>query len=157
MNHLKKKTQSLAPKRWQSREEILKAHLDSLPPDELRRVRPAYYWLCFGYEAWKRAHVAKANFDSNQPRDGQGRWVDSDDDRRASVVGGGGLNNNALESFAAARRRGRSAAYCLAQYAIDGLLCNSVEPASRAASCWRQAAERFGNCLSGRPISPLNY
>jgi hypothetical protein len=146
MNHWKKETQSLAPKRWQSRE------VDSLPPDELRRVRPAYYWLRFGHEAWKRAQIGKANFNPNQARDDQGRWVDSADDRRP-----GALSNNALESFAAARRRGRSAAYCLAQYAIDSLLCNSVEPASRAASCWRQAAERLGNCISGRPIPPLNY
>jgi hypothetical protein len=56
------------PQRWQSRAEILKAHLDSLTPDELRRVRPDYYWLRFGYEAWKREHARKANFNPNQPR-----------------------------------------------------------------------------------------
>jgi hypothetical protein len=62
-----------------------------------------------------------------------------------------------LASFAAASRRGRSPAYCMAQYAIDGLMCNSVEPASRRATCWTQAAERLGNCLAGRPIPPLIF
>ncbi len=56
------------PERWQSRQEILKAHLDSLSPDELRGVRPDYYWLRFGYEAWKRDQARKANFNPNQPR-----------------------------------------------------------------------------------------
>lgn len=86
---------------WQSRQEILKAHLDSLTPDELRRVRPDYYWLRFSYEAWKRDQArsneltafrfrtgmglgadlwAKAGFRGDQPRwpagsgDVSGRW-----------------------------------------------------------------------------------
>jgi hypothetical protein len=129
------------PERWQSLEEILKAHLDSLTPDELRRVRPDYYWLRFGQKAWIRDYTRK--YDPNQPRDDRGRWVDAGGDP--------------MESFAAARGRGRSAAYCMAQYAVDGLMCNSVKPASRAAACWKQAAERLGNCLAGRPIPPLNY
>ena len=67
-------------RRWQSREEIVKGRLDSLSPDELRRVRPDYYWLRFGYEAWKHNHERKANFDPNQPRvpannPGGGRWT----------------------------------------------------------------------------------
>jgi len=57
-----------AKPRWQSRDEILKAHLDSLPRDELRRVRPDYYWLRYGFDEWKRAHLRKANFNPNQPR-----------------------------------------------------------------------------------------
>jgi hypothetical protein len=56
------------PQRWQPREEILKAHLDSLSPDELRRLRPGYYWLRFGQAAWIRNHARKANFNPNQPR-----------------------------------------------------------------------------------------
>jgi hypothetical protein len=46
----------------------LKAHLDSLSPDELRQVRPDYYWLRFGQAAWLRKLARKANFDPNQPR-----------------------------------------------------------------------------------------
>lgn len=38
-------------KPWQSRAEILKQHLDSLSPDELRQVRPDYYWRRYGYDA----------------------------------------------------------------------------------------------------------
>jgi hypothetical protein len=93
------------PQRWQSREEILKAHLDSLPLDELRRVRPDNYWLHFGYEAWKRRQSGKANFNPNQPRvpagspDG-GQWTDA----------GGRHSNSPSRSdsmdFSAARRRG---------------------------------------------------
>jgi hypothetical protein len=143
------------PERWQSREQILKAHLDSLSPDELREVRPAYYWLRFGQPAWLRKLAGKANFDPNQPRDDQGRWVDAGGDRGTSADES--QSNDPLESFAAARRRGRSAAYCMAQYAIDGLMCNSVKPKSRQAACWKQAAERLGNCLAGRPIPPLNF
>ena|SRR5688572_21524452 len=65
-------------RRWQTREEILKEHLDSLSPDELRRVRPAYYWQRFGLPAWQRRLAAK--YDPDQPRvpagnsDG-GRWT----------------------------------------------------------------------------------
>jgi hypothetical protein len=100
----------------------------------------------------------KANFNPNQLRDDQGRWADTIDNQQgASESVGNAVNNTALESFAAASRRGRSAAFCVAQYAVDSLLCNSVKPASRARACWTQAAERLGNCLSGRPIPPLNY
>jgi hypothetical protein len=59
---------TLAARRWQSRAEILKAHLNSLSPEELRHVRPHYYWLRFGHEAWKRRQRLKANFNPNQPR-----------------------------------------------------------------------------------------
>lgn len=67
-----------SPRRWQTREEILKAHLDSLSPDELRDVRPAYYWQRFGLPAWQRRLAHK--YAPNQPRvpagnsDG-GRWT----------------------------------------------------------------------------------
>jgi hypothetical protein len=59
-------TPASTPQRWQSREEILKAHLDSLSPDELRRVRPSYYWLRFGLPAWQRQYARK--YDPDQPR-----------------------------------------------------------------------------------------
>jgi hypothetical protein len=128
------------PRGWQSRQEILRDYLDSLSPDELLRERPHEYWLRYGSYARK--------YDPNQPRDRRGRWADA---------GAGIATNSALESFSAARRRGGSMAYCMAQYAVDGLLCNSTKSASRAAACWKQAAERLGNCLAGRPIPPLNF
>ncbi len=57
-----------AQPRWQSREQILKAHLDSLSPDELLLVRPDYYWLRFGSRALNRDAALKANFNPDQPR-----------------------------------------------------------------------------------------
>jgi hypothetical protein len=71
---------SPSPQRWQSREEIVKSHLDSLAPDELRRVRPDYYWFRFGQAA---AIGASRKYDPNQPRvpagnpDG-GQWTSED-------------------------------------------------------------------------------
>lgn len=144
-------TPSPPPQRWQSREEILKAHLDSLSRDELLRVRPDYYPRRFNWLSLEPDFARK--YDPNQPRVSSG----NPDGGQWTSGGGGGITNNPLESYAAARRRGRSAAYCLAQYTIDGLLCNSVKPASRAAACWKQATERYANCLSGRQIPPLNY
>ena len=80
-----------------------------------------------------------------------GQWTNGD--------GGSDLNaaQSTGESFSAARRRGRSEAYCWAQLTIDNLLCNSVTPASRRAICRGQAMERYAACLRGRPLPPLNY
>lgn len=72
------KTFPIVVERWRSREEILKEHLDSLSPDEFRRVRPSHYWLRYGLPAWQRKHARK--YAPNQPRvpagnsDG-GRWT----------------------------------------------------------------------------------
>lgn len=44
-------------------------------------------------------------------------------------------------------------ARCEAQYEIDIAECRRV----RKPSCYAQAAERYGACLAGRPIPPLNY
>ena len=74
--------------RWQSREEILKAHLDSLSPDELMRVRPDYYALTFGWDFAKRGYAQgklaqyenwqdKAGFRQDQPRRPAGSGVES--------------------------------------------------------------------------------
>jgi hypothetical protein len=77
------------PRRWQSREEILKEHLDSLSPDELRLVRPAYYWQRFGLPAWQRRLAAK--YDPDQPRvpagnsDG-GRWTSGESNAVQSII-----------------------------------------------------------------------
>lgn len=76
-------------RRWQTREEILKEHLDSLSPDELRRVRPAYYWRKFGLPACQRRLTAK--YDPNQPRmpagnsDG-GRWTARESSAVQSII-----------------------------------------------------------------------
>ena len=150
---IQKRSQQPA-RRWQSRAEILKAHLDSLSPDELRSRRPDYYWLRFGHDAWKRRQTLTEKVDPNQPRvpagnpDG-GQWT--------SEATGGVHYSDPMESFGAARRRGRSALYCMAKYAEDGVTCNSVKPASRARACWKQAAERLGNCLAGRQVPDLIY
>lgn len=78
----------------------------------------------------------RAKFDPDQPRipagsPHGGRWMGSSVEDVA--VG------DVFNTFAAARRAGRPWKYCAAQYAVDGLLCNSLEPASTRASCWRQA------------------
>lgn len=71
-------TPASPPQRWRSRAEILKAHLDSLPPFELLQVRPDYYALRFG-ALTSQLQVAR-KFDPNQPRvpagnsDG-GQWI----------------------------------------------------------------------------------
>ncbi len=93
-----------------------------------------------------------AKFNPDQPRvpagnpDG-GQWISD----------GGELGNDFPSSFQLAARRGRSARYCMAQYAIDMLFCSSLEPASTRAVCREQAALRLGNCFAGRQIPPLSY
>jgi hypothetical protein len=119
-------------------------------------VYPARYWLRFGRERWETDYARKANFNPEQPRDDSGQWIATGGSRHATSAGKG-FDNDPLESFATARRRGRSIAFCMAQYAVDGLMCNSVEPASRRAGCWKQAAERLANCIAGREIPPLNF
>ena len=82
------KTQNPASRRWQSRAEILKSHLDSLSAAELLRVRPDYYALTHGWDFVNRRF--KANFNPNQSRvpagtpDG-GQWTGE---------GGGGLSDS---------------------------------------------------------------
>lgn len=74
----------------------------------------------------------------DQPRDDHGRWVDE-----------GGPTD-----ISAARRASKVLeARCLAQYALDTIVC------TRAGSqaCHQQAALRYSNCLSRRQIPPLNY
>jgi hypothetical protein len=118
--------------------------------EELRRIRGELEAL----RAERRRRFELKEYNPNQPRvpagspDG-GRWSSGATSEKP--------NKNPLTSFAAASRRGRSIAYCTAQYTIDNLLCSSVEPASRRAVCRAQATERFGACLAGRPIPPLSY
>ena len=118
---------STQPQRWQSREKILKAHLDGLSPDELRRVRPDYYWLRFGQAAWIRNHARKANFNLNQPRvpagnsDG-GQWTDT---------GGGQFNppddSDSIEA-SAVRRRGPRDLLPFPHFSVPGESVSPREP-----------------------------
>ena len=62
-----------SPRRWQSRDEIRKAHLDSLSPSELLREQPYQYWLRYGPAArkadrWRpREEIVKEHLDSLSP------------------------------------------------------------------------------------------
>jgi hypothetical protein len=101
-------TPPLAPRRWQSRAEILKAHLESLSPLELLRVRPDLYALTWGWDFENKRYASgrlalyeemerRAGFNLNQPRvpagnpDG-GQWT--------SEGGSGGLNDSRVISDA---------------------------------------------------------
>jgi hypothetical protein len=81
------------PQRWQSREEILKEHLDSLSRDELLRVRPDYYPRRFNYLCLEPDYARK--YDPNQPRVPAGN---SDGGQWTSV--GGGPNDSLIISDA---------------------------------------------------------
>lgn len=135
-------------RRWQTRGEILKEHLDSLSPDELRRVRPAYYWQRFGLPAWQRRLAAK--YDPSQPRvpagnpDG-GQWADGDGD------GGSRLNDSLMLRSSPAAMSSR--AFCEAQWNRDIFHCKMVG----LSSCYAQAMVRLVACEKGQPIPPLNY
>lgn len=149
---LHRKSRTAAAGRRQSRAEILKAHLDSLSPAELLQVRPDYYALRFG-----RGRNVVRKYDPNQPRDDHGRWTDADGGQPADEMDEANVAPDLPDSFSAARRRGRSPAFCMSQFTIDNLLCSTVEPASRRAVCRGQAAERLANCIAGRQIPPLSY
>lgn len=129
--------------KWQSRREILREHQEQQEAERLLGLKSVLQEI-------RRIYFGR-KFDPNQPRVPAGN---PDGGQWASGTEGSG--NNPLESYAAARRRGRSLAYCLRQYAIDGLHCNSLEP-SQKRPCWAQASERLGNCIAGRPIPRLSY
>jgi hypothetical protein len=144
-------TQSHASQRWQSRAEILKAHLDSLGPTELLRLRPDYYALRFGYEVLKRDYARK--FDANQPRvpagsPGGGQWTNG-----SEVSGGQSTMIDDSSTDVSSARRRRLEAECDVQYKLDTFKCNLV----KSPLCWAQAAERYSACLSGRPIPELRF
>ena len=138
---------------WQTREEILKEHLDSLSPDELRRVRPAYYWQRFGLPAWQRRLAGK--YDPNQPRvpagnpEG-GQWTDGS----ANFEDGG---DRQPAKYRLAATGPQTAAYCWNQLTIDNLYCGALLPRSIVAACRSQAMQRYAACLAGHPIPPLPF
>lgn len=111
------------PQRWQSREEILKSHLDSLSSDELMRVRPYYWALRFGPVAWS-AHHAKAghpsHYNPEQPRVAAG---DPDGGQWTSVAESTNTMSDAPASFALASRRNVNEADCDLQYKLDTFKC----------------------------------
>ena len=120
-------TSSFTLQRWRPRAELRQAYLDSLSPEELRRVHPARYWLRFGRERWERGNGRKANFNPEQPRDNFGHGSLRGIVGRRRIWAKGTILTKVSPPLAAARRRGRSIAFCMAQYAVDGLMCNSVE------------------------------
>jgi hypothetical protein len=86
----------------------------------------------------------------DQPRDELGRWVDEGGptDDRSGVADGSPTDISAV-----GRRRAVLEARCLAQYALDTIVCTRA----RSRACHQQAALRYSNCLVSRPIPPLNY
>lgn len=91
--------------------------------------------------------VAKANFNSNEPRvpagnpDG-GQWTD-----------GGGGDREATLSPGLRRISSDLEEECWAQYQQDLFHCRMVG----VPACYEQAMLRYSNCLVGRQIPPLNY
>jgi len=45
---------------------------------------------------------------------------------------------------------------CDEQYEADSATCRSLPTPYRRQRCWASAAERYGNCIAGRPIPPLD-
>jgi hypothetical protein len=123
--------------RWQSRAEILKKH----------QVRPDYYWLRFGHDAWQREQAHK--YDPDQPRvpagnpDG-GQWMNAAGGQRPDIDGGVNV---------AARISRQRELECEAQYKLDSAICRIV----RTPLCWEQAMKRRAACISGYQLPPLNF
>jgi hypothetical protein len=124
---------------------------------ELQEQRLALARLRLDWELLKFALGGrKAGFNPDQPRDDRGRWTDAGSSPGAGEGPSSREGHSSRESFAAARRRGRSLAFCTAQYAADGLICRTVAPSQRRA-CWAQANLRWSNCLVGRRVPDLNF
>jgi hypothetical protein len=93
-------------------------------------------------------------YNPDQPRSPKGnpdggQWVrDSGKD-----PGRIGTSRLITELSAARRRSGVSEADCDNQYRRDSFVCNLVH----TPLCWQQASERYGACLAGRPLPPLNF
>lgn len=119
------------------------------------------------------SYTVKASFDPNQPQvpagnsDG-GRWTDAgggDASNRVNPATGGGATNTGgprairtdgerLRDFGTLRRISTDLQEeCWAQHMRDIFQCRMVG----LRSCYQQAALRYGNCLVGLPIPPLNY
>lgn len=127
----------------------------SLPMQtHLLRLRYAFAAANFELKAKQLRRAIEAKFNPDQPRvpagsPGGGQWTGGAE--------GEGRQEESLATFAAARRRGNSEAFCEAQYKLDMLECELVMPASRRAVCRGQAMERYANCIAGRQTPPLSY
>jgi hypothetical protein len=121
---------------------------------ELLRLRCAVAAANFELKAKQLHRAIQAKFNPDQPRvpagsPGGGQW--------ASGGGNHSEQDGPLVSFAAARRRGQSEAFCWNQLTIDNLLCSSLMPASRREICRAQAKQRYAACITGSQIPPLSY
>jgi len=137
---------------WRSREEIVRSHLDGLPPDELLHVRPHYWAVRFGSAAAKRKYAP------NQPRvpagnANGGQWTNNGAGLLAKPSQG---ITRAPATYRLAVNGKQSAAYCWNQMRIDMLYC-STRPAPIGAACRAQAMERYAACLRGQPLPPLPF
>jgi HK97 family phage portal protein len=99
---------------------------------------------------------AERKFSPDQPRvpagnPGGGQWT-SEAEMDVSESGER-LDDQPWTSIAARRIPKAREIQCLAQYARDVFQCRTVG----LPACYEQAALRYGNCLAGRPIPPLNY
>ena len=150
-------TKASPTRRWESREEILNSHLDSLTPTELLRERPSLYALRFGWQAIRRAATFKN--DPSQPRvpagnpDG-GQWTG---DESSPVSEWPTILATRPSAYLLAAGSKQSASYCWQQMQIDMMLGGALRPTPRNAACRAQANERYSACLSGKPIPPLPF
>jgi len=153
MNRSTPRTSVPVVKRWQSREEIRKEYLDSLSPDELRKIEPSYYWLRYGLPAWQRECARK--YDPDQLRvpagnsDG-GQWTRS---------GEASEDDSGMQpaDYRHAATGPQNATYCWNQLTIDNLYCGALRPSSIVAACRSQAMQLYAACLAGQPIPPLPF
>lgn len=117
-----------------------------MPVDEETKAR-ALVHRALGLQVRARLHalLLGCKFDSDQPRDERGRWVETgaSDDENAGLP----------TLMAAARRRRGVEAECKLQYDLDIFQCKMVG----LPGCFAQAMERWSACMAGRPIPPLNY
>jgi hypothetical protein len=93
--------------------------------------------------AGRRGGANAHRFNPNQPRVPAGN---TDGGQWTSGTGSEWHEPTQPFTFAAARRRGMSEAFCTAQYAIDILLCNSLRSSRSKIACRSQAAERYAAC-----------
>lgn len=108
------------------------------------------------YRKLVRTLRTSLKYDPAQPREPAGspiggRWANTE----SPASEGSGGNGGSLDLLEISNRP--SAAFCWNQLQIDGLFCSAQFPAPRRASCYRQAMERYANCLTGKPLPPLNF
>ena len=128
-------------RRLQSRQEILRRHLDSLSLGKLLGLRPDHCAIRFG----RRTQVkGEPEYNPAQLRDERGRWTDAyvatSDERAVSQI--------SARPMSPARE-----AECEELRRSDEIQCRFVG----LRACWAQAALRYANCRAGLPIPPLNY